>query len=119
MAPFARALDWMRDAPLMEVIASAPYNTLNAIALCFALTLTYPVFRRLGAAWGVFVLANLVPPLLAGGVLSMGRLTSTLFPLFLVLPLLIPPRAVPACAAVFGLGQGLCAALFFTWREMF
>ena len=118
-APFVRAFDWLREAPLMEVIASAPYNTLNGVAVLFALALTYPVFRRLGAAWGVFVLVNLVPPLVAGGVLSMGRLTSTLFPLFLVLPLLIPARAVPAWAAVFGLGQGLCAALFFTWRQLF
>ncbi|MDQ3213879.1 MAG: hypothetical protein M3Q85_14465 [Acidobacteriota bacterium] len=119
IGPFVRAFDWIRDTPIMEVIANAPYNTLNGLAVLFGLALTYPVFRRLGAAWGVFVLLNLVPPLFAGGVLSMGRLTSTLFPLFLVLPLLIPARAVPALAAAFGLGQGLCAALFFTWRELF
>lgn len=119
LAPFVTALDWLINEPLMQVVANVPYNTLNGVAVLFALALTYPVFRRLGAAWGVFVLVNLVPPLFAGGVLSMGRLTSTLFPLFLVLPLLISPRAVPAWAAAFGLGQGLCAALFFTWRQLF
>ena len=77
------------------------------------------MFRRLGAAWGVFVLLNLVPPLFAGGVLSMGRLTSTLFPLFLALAVIIPRRAAPAWSAAFGVAQGLCAALFFTWRELF
>ena len=67
----------------------------------------------------MFVLVNLVPPLFAGGVLSMGRVTSTLFPLFLALAILVPPRSVPAWVAGFGIGQGLCATLFFTWRELF
>jgi hypothetical protein len=49
----------------------------------------------------------------------MGRLTSTLFPLFLSLAAVVPPRSVLAWAAGFGIGQGLCAALFFTWRELF
>jgi hypothetical protein len=67
----------------------------------------------------VFVLVNLVPPMLAGGVLSMGRLTSTLFPLFLAVAVTIPPRAVPALVTAFAIGQGLAAALFFTWRPLF
>jgi hypothetical protein len=119
LAPFMTAFGWLRDEPLVEVIAGVPYNTLNTIGVLFALALTYPVFRRLGIAWGVFVLINLVPPLFAGGVLSMGRLTSTLFPIFFALALLIRPRAVPAWAAGFGVAQGLCAALFFTWRQLF
>jgi hypothetical protein len=119
LAPFATAFGWLRDERLVDVIANVPFNTLNAIAVLFGLALTYPVFRRLGAAWGVFVLVNLVPPLFAGGVLSMGRLTSTLFPLFLALAVLIPPRSAPAWSAAFAVGQGLCAALFFTWRELF
>jgi hypothetical protein len=119
LAPFATAWGWVRDEPLVEVIANVPFNTLNTIAVLFGLALTYPVFRRLGASWGVFVLLNLVPPLFAGGVLSMGRLTSTLFPLFLALAAIIPRRAAPAWSAAFGVAQGLCAALFFTWRELF
>ena len=43
--------------------------------------------------WTVYVLVSLVPPLFAGGLLSMGRLTSTLFPLFLALASM-PPRAI-------------------------
>jgi len=65
------------------------------------------------------VLVNLLPPLIAGGLLSMGRLTSTLFPLFLALAAILPARAVPGWAAAFGIGQGFCAALFFTWRALF
>jgi hypothetical protein len=85
----------------------------------FALALTYPVCRRVGLAWGVFVLISLVPPLFAGGLVSMGRLTSTLFPLFLALAALLPPRAVPVWATAFGIGQGLATTLFFTWHALF
>jgi hypothetical protein len=119
LAPFATAFGWLRNEPFLEVVANVPFNSLNTLGLLFGLTLTYPVFRRLGLAWGVFVLVNLVPPLFAGGVLSMGRVSSTLFPLFLALATIVPSRSVPAWAAGFGLGQGLCAALFFTWRELF
>ena len=79
----------------------------------------WPVLRRLGLAYAAFVLVNLVPPLLAGGVLSMGRLTSTLFPVFLALAAILPRRAVPPLITAFALGQGLAAALFFTWRPLY
>ena len=59
--------------------------------------------------WASSCSINLVPPLFAGGVLSMGRLSSTLFPLFLALAAVVPPRSVPAWVAGFGIGQGLCA----------
>ena len=119
LGPFATAFGWLRDEPLLQVITNIPFNTLNALGLIFALALLVPVFRRLGLAWGVFVLVNVALPLFAGGVLSMGRLTSTLFPLFLALAAILPSRAVPSWAAAFGVMQGLGAALFFTWRELF
>jgi hypothetical protein len=117
--PLVSAFERLRDEPFLQVLTNNPFNTLNAMGVLFALALTYPVFRRLGAAWGVFVLVNLVPPLLAGGVLSMGRLSATLFPLFLAQATLVAPRNIPAWAAVFGIGQGLCATLFFTWRALY
>jgi hypothetical protein len=117
--PFVTAFGWLRDEPFLQVVTNIPYNTLNALGVLFGLALTYPVFKRFGAAFGVFVLINLVPPLFAGGVLSMGRLSSTLFPLFLALAAIVPQRSLPAWVAAFGIGQGLCAALFFTWRELF
>lgn len=119
LAPFQTAYTWLSEGSLVQVVASVPYNSLNAAAVVFALLLTVPVFRRLGLVWGVFVLVNLVPPLLAGGVLSMGRLTSTLFPLFLALAVLIRQGALPAWCTAFAVGQGFAAALFFTWRELF
>jgi hypothetical protein len=117
--PLVTAFGWLRDEPFVQVVTNIPFDTLNTLGVLFGLALTYPVFRRLGLAWGAFVLVNLVPPLFAGGVLSMGRLSATLFPLFLTLATLVAPRNVPAWAAVFGIGQGLCATLFFTWRALF
>jgi hypothetical protein len=104
---------------LIRIVMEHPYQTMNACGVLFALGLTYAVVRRIGLAWGVFVVATLVPPLLAGGVLSMGRVTSTLFPVFLALASVLPPRAAVACAAAFGVLQGVAAALFFTWRPLY
>jgi hypothetical protein len=106
-------------AGLLQWAAANPYDTLNALGLVFAITLIWPVWRRLGLAWAVFVAANIVPPLAAGGLLSMGRLTSTLFPLFLALAARLTPRAAAACVAAFAILQGLAAALFFTGRQLF
>jgi hypothetical protein len=117
--PFITAFGWLRDEPFLQVVGNIPFNTLNALGVIFALALTYPVFRRLGLAWGIFVLVNVVPPLFAGGVLSMGRLSATLFPLFLAMAAIVPRRNVPAWVAAFAVGQGLCATLFYTWRELF
>ncbi len=119
LAPILSFLQALRDEPWLQLIVNNPYNAINAVGVIFALVMTYPVFRKLGLAWGVFVLINLIPPLVAGGLLSMGRLTSTLFPLFLALAAVVPSRAVPGWAVAFGIGQGFCAALFFTWRALY
>ena len=118
-APLARGLARIEDEGLARALMLVPYDTLNALALVFALVMIWPVFRRLGAGAAVFVVVNIVPPLLAGGVLSMGRLTSTLFPAFLALAAILPRRFVLPFVTAFALGQGLIAAVFFTWRPLF
>src|SRR5204863_8048414 len=85
LAPMERAYGWLTDEGLLHVVEGVPYDTLNSLGLIFALLMLWPVVRRLGVAYAAFVLVNLVPPLFAGGVLSMGRLTATLFPVFLAL----------------------------------
>jgi hypothetical protein len=119
LAPMERAYGWLTDEGLLHVVEGVPYDTLNSLGVIFALLMLWPVLRRLGVAYAAFVLVNLVPPLLAGGVLSMGRLTATLFPLFLALAAAAPPRAVTPLVTAFAIGQGLAAALFFTWRPLF
>jgi len=119
LAPVARAYGWLTQEGLLQVVQNVPYDAINSLGLIFALGMVWPVMRRLGVAYALFVLVNVIPPLLAGGVLSMGRLTATVFPLFLALAAVTPPRAVTPLITAWAIGQGLVAALFFTWRPLF
>ncbi len=103
----------------LRTVIDHPYKSFNALGLVYALGLIGAVWRRLGLAWTTYVMISVGAPLVAGGVLSMGRLTSTLFPLFLALAAVLPARAVPLVSVVFALMQGFVAALFYTWREMY
>jgi hypothetical protein len=119
LAPVERAYGWITDEGLLHVIEGVPFDTLNSLGLIFALVMLWPVLRRLGPALALFVVINAIPPMLAGGVLSMGRLTATLFPIFLALAAIASPRTVTAFVIAFAAGQGLATALFFTWRPLF
>jgi hypothetical protein len=119
LAPIWSGLDRVESLGLLRAVESVPFDTLNAAALVFALVMVWPVYRRVGLAAAVFVIINVVPPLLAGGVLSMGRITATIFPLFLALAAVLPRRAVVPLVTASAVTQGLVAALFFTWRPMF
>ena len=61
----------------------------------------------------------MIPPLLMGGLTSMGRVTSVLFPTFVWLAAAIAPRQRTAWVAAFAMLQAVCAAAFFTWRPLF
>lgn len=93
-----------------------PYDFTSTLVAAVALLLLVPVTRTLGLAYGAFVAVNLVPPLMMGGTMSIGRLTSTLFPLFLGLAAWLPPWACLTLAVLFAMGQAVVAVLFFTWR---
>ncbi|HSL21286.1 MAG TPA: mannosyltransferase family protein [Vicinamibacterales bacterium] len=109
----------VRSEGVAQYVRIAPIGILQGAAALFALVMTWPVWRRLGAAYGVFMLANLLPPLLRGGVLSMGRMTSTLFPMFAALAMVVPAERRPLWVLSFALGQGLIATLFYTWRAVY
>lgn len=111
--------EWALDGAQVRAGALAAFDAVNTLGLVFALALIWPVFRRLGLAAAVFILINLVPPFLTGGVLSMGRFTSTLFPLFLALAAVLPRPLILPVVMLFAMGQGLVAALFFTWHQLF
>jgi hypothetical protein len=119
LAPLARVLTRIEDEGLARAVVLVPYDALNALAWIFALVMLWPVFRRLGIGAAVFVIINVIPPVLAGGLMSMGRITSTLFPIFLALAAILPRRFVLPFVTAFAIGQGLVAAIFFTWRPLF
>jgi len=119
VAPVASGVGWAANQGLIRVIADRPLDALNGAALVFVLAMVWPVWRRLGAAWAAIILLDVVPPLLAGGLLSMGRITSTIFPVFIALALMLRTRAVAPTLTAFAAAQGLAAVLFFTWRPLF
>jgi hypothetical protein len=115
----AGTLDAITSAGIVSHIAAHPIDILNELSLLFGLVTIWPVTRRLGLAYGLFVLLNLALPATSGGLESIGRYTSVLFPSFMWLAMASPKAARPAIVAVFALGQGLAAVLFFTWRGMY
>jgi Mannosyltransferase (PIG-V) len=119
LAPLGRALTRIGDEGLARAIVLVPYQTLNALAWIFALAMLWPVVRRLGIGAAVFVIINVVLPVFAGGLMSMGRITSTLFPTFIALAAILPRRFVLPLVTAFAIGQGVVAAIFFTWRPLF
>jgi hypothetical protein len=116
---FSERAEFIAGQGFYTYTTSQPVELVNATFAIAALLLAIPITWRLGPAYGVFLLLMIVPPLLRGGFLSLGRLTSTLFPLFLYLGWALrgSPR-VAAVAAFAGL-QALLAVLFFTWRPFF
>jgi hypothetical protein len=99
--------------------SSRPIDALNGLGALFGLSAIVPTLRRFGAVYALFIAVNVVPPLFSGVLLSMGRMSSVLFPAFFWLGSVLPARHRPAWIAAFALGQGLCAALFYTWRPLY
>jgi hypothetical protein len=101
----------------MQYVEAKPVTILDGLAAALAIGLLWPVTRTVGLPYAVFVLVNLLPALVSGGLTSIGRFTSTLFPLFFALAALIPERRLAGWLVGFSVLQGLLAALFFTWRQ--
>jgi len=79
----------------------------------------WPVARKLGVAYAVFILINMLPPLAAGGLVSAGRVSSVLFPAFIWFASAVPRHHRAAWLVTFASMQAFIAALFYTWRPMY
>ena len=90
-----------------------------SMAVLLALAAVWPVYRRFGLPFAAFILITILPPMSAGGLLSMGRVTSVLFPVFLWLGAAVPVRHRVAWIGLFALLQGFVAVMFFTWRPLY
>jgi Mannosyltransferase (PIG-V) len=90
----------------------APYDTLNGVtAILFALAVPF-VWRRLGAGYALFMLANLWLPLSSGVFEGMGRYCAVMFPCFIWLATVRSQTVAAALIVVFGMLYTLCLALF-------
>jgi len=112
-------LSSLRTLGVFGFVTAKPIVALNAMGALFGLLTIWPVTRRLGLAFGVFVLLNIMLPVTSGGLVSIGRYSSVLFPSFIWLGATTPPPLRPALIALFAMGQGLVAVLFFTWRALY
>ena len=93
-----------------------PLRWLDGGAAILALALVVPLTRRLGWAYGSWIVVNLALAIGSGGLLSVGRVVSTLFPLFIYLGARLRPGQSVLAAAEFATLQGFGVALFYTWR---
>jgi hypothetical protein len=97
----------------------AVYDTLYGVtALLFVAAIPF-VWRRFGAAYGVFMLANLYVPLSSGTFEGLGRYCSVLFPAFIWLASIRPRFVYTGLLVLFALFYAFGLALFTTVRPMF
>jgi Gpi18-like mannosyltransferase len=94
-------------------------DMITAVAVLFVLAAVWPVYRRFGVPYAAMILINVLLPLSLGGLLSMGRVTAVLFPVFLWLGAAVPARQRTGWIVGFAMMQALCAVAFFTWRPLY
>ena len=109
----------LANAGLSGYVGTPGYDVLNAIGAVFAVATIWPVTRRLGPAYGLFMAINIFPALASGGLLSAGRFSSVLFPAFVWLATAVPAAQRAGWIATFAALQAFNAALFYTWRPLF
>jgi hypothetical protein len=116
---FWYALTQVWELGPVDYLMKSPIDALDLSATLFMLGAIWPVTKRLGLAAGALVAINTLVPVLFGGLISMGRFTSVLFPVFIWLAVSLRPRTRWAMTVLFAMGQGLGAAAHFTWRPFF
>lgn len=115
----ATQVEQVQALGLYGVTASRTPDVINAAGVAFALATAWPVYRRLGLPALMLILLTVLPPLANGGFLSMGRVTSVLFPSFIWLASALPSHHRTAWITAFAVLQGFVAVMFFTWRPVF
>jgi hypothetical protein len=111
--------EFLQQYGFYDYAANRSIDMLYSAAVLLVLASVVPVFRRFGLPYAVLLLVNVFPPLAMGGLMSMGRVTSVLFPTFLWLGAVVPARHRTGWLIGFALLQALCAIAFFTWRPLY
>jgi hypothetical protein len=108
--------DLITERGFAKYLSEYPIEVFEAIATFVGLAAVWPITRRFGIAYGLFVAMAILPPFITMGPVSLGRYIAPLFPIFLWLGEAVPERRRPYWMAIFGGGQALVAVLFYTWR---
>jgi hypothetical protein len=123
-APWSAPVDLLRQLlthpyAFLTTGPMALYDTLYGVtALAFAAMIPF-VWRRFGAAYGLFMLVNLYVPLSSGAFEGLGRYCSVLFPAFLWLATVRSRMAFASVVVGFALFYTLGLALFTTVHPLF
>jgi hypothetical protein len=115
----ADRITFVQQNGLYEYASSRSLDMVQALAVLFVIASIWPVYRRFGLHYATLLAVNVATPLMMGGLLSMGRLTSVLFPVFMWMGAAVPPRHRLGWLTVFAMLQALAAILFFTWRPLY
>ena len=115
----ADRIDFISTYGLYGYASTQTLDFFYLLAVLFALGAVWPVYRRFGIAYAAMIIVNVLPPIAAGGLLSMGRVTSILFPAFLWMGAAVPAHHRLAWVATFAVLQGFVAVMFFTWRPLY
>jgi hypothetical protein len=114
---------WHRDIHLFDPRLIAQFHMprfwLDAVAFALSLVALWPIATRLGFAAALFTALTTLLPFLNGGLLSVGRFTSIVFPIFIWMAITIPPSRRVLAATIFGMSQALVACAFFTNRPIY
>lgn len=97
----------------------APYDTLYGMTGILFLAVVPLIWRRLGAAYGLFMLLNLWLPMSSGVFEGVGRYCAVLFPCFIWLASIRHRDVSTALVVVFALFYTLGLALFTTVHPLF
>jgi hypothetical protein len=90
----------------------------NALPLALVALALVPMTALMGTAYGLLVIGNMAPPLLRHGLMSAGRFSSVLFPVFAWLAASVQGHTRTRLIVAFAIGQAILAALFFTWHPI-
>lgn len=116
---FTDRLDYIARNGFYTYASTQALDMVYLASVVFILGAVWPVYRRFGLPYAALLLVNLLPPMMAGGLLSIGRVTSTLFPVFLWMAAVVPPAHRAAWVVLFAVLQSFAAVLFFTWRPLY
>jgi Gpi18-like mannosyltransferase len=111
-------LDYISINGFYNYVTVLALDVMNLVPILFAVAAIVPVYRLLGTPYAVMIAVNVLLPVLMGGVLSMGRVTSVLFPLFIWLGVAVPRQLRTPWLIGFAMLQALFAIAFFTWRPL-
>ena len=115
------AFGLVEQGPYAYLLATpmAPFEVLQGLPALMFLALAPVIWRRLGAAMGVYVLASLLVPLSSNTLEGLGRYSSVLFPAFLLAASVTAARTHEALVMTSLVFRTLLVCFFVTWQPIY